>query len=102
LEKHDEANAEKPHPEAGVRTYIAVWITLIVFTVLTVAATSLNLGGVAIVVCLLIAAAKSTFVLLYFMHLRYEKRLLLKLLIPIVIVTLAIFIGLTYSDVITR
>jgi cytochrome c oxidase subunit 4 len=88
--------------EAGVRTYIFVWIALLVFTALTVLAASLNFGGVAIIVCLGIAAAKSTLVLLYFMHLRYEKQLLLRLLIPIVLITLAIFIGLTYSDVITR
>jgi cytochrome c oxidase subunit IV len=92
----------KAHREAGLRTYLFVWITLVVLTGLTIAAASLNLGGIAIIVCLGIAAIKSTFVLLYFMHLRYEQRLLLKLLIPIVIITLAIFIGLTYSDIITR
>jgi len=36
------------------------------------------------------------------MHLRSEKRLLLKLLVPIAIATLAIFIGLTFTDILNR
>ena len=51
---------------------------------------------------LAIAGTKSVLVLLYFMHLRYEKRLLVKILMPIVVVTLAVFIGLTYTDILYR
>ncbi|MDD5676014.1 MAG: cytochrome C oxidase subunit IV family protein [Chitinivibrionales bacterium] len=87
---------------ASIRPYIAVWITLLVLTGVTVTGARLNLGTVTIIVVLTIAAIKSVLVLLYFMHLRHEKRLLLKLLIPGTLVLLAIFIGLTYADVITR
>jgi cytochrome c oxidase subunit 4 len=92
----------KAMKEPSGRSYVVVWLVLLAMTALTVLAASLNLAGVAIVVCLGIAAFKSTLVLLYFMHLRYEDRLLVKLLMPIAITTLAIFIGLTYSDVIFR
>jgi len=34
--------------------------------------------------------------------LRYEKQRLVLLVIPIAVVALAVFIGLTFSDVITR
>jgi cytochrome c oxidase subunit IV len=88
--------------EAGVRLYFLVWGILISFTAITVAVANLNLGKLAAVVCLAIAAVKSTLVLLYFMHLRYEKSTVIRILIPIVIVLLVIFIGLTYSDVISR
>lgn len=88
--------------EAGFKNYIAVWAALLIFTFITVTTASLNLGRLTIIICLAIAAVKSTLVLLYFMHLRYEKRILIKILIPLTIVLLAIFIGLTYSDVITR
>jgi cytochrome c oxidase subunit IV len=88
--------------EPSGRSYVIVWIILMVMTALTVMAASLNLQKIAIVICLGIAAFKSTLVLLYFMHLRYEDRPLVKLLMPIAITTLAIFIGLTYSDVIFR
>jgi cytochrome c oxidase subunit 4 len=86
----------------GVRSYVIVWVILLIMTALTVLAASLNLRSIAVIVCLAIAAFKSTLVLLYFMHLRYEDRQLIKLLMPIAITTLAIFIGLTFSDVIFR
>jgi cytochrome c oxidase subunit 4 len=82
--------------------YVYIWAALIVLTAITVTTASLNFGRVAILVVLVIAAVKSTLVLLYFMHLSSEKRLLLKLLVPIAICTLAIFIGLTYTDVLYR
>ncbi len=88
--------------EAGVKVYLLIWGMLIFFTAITVTVANLNLGKFAILVCLAIAAVKSTLVLLYFMHLRYEKNTVVKILMPIVIATLAIFIGLTYSDVISR
>jgi cytochrome c oxidase subunit 4 len=82
--------------------YIYIWIGLIVLTAITVTTADLNVGKIGIVVVLTIATVKSVLVLLYFMHLRSEKRLLLKILVPIAIATLAIFIGLTYVDVLNR
>jgi cytochrome c oxidase subunit IV len=84
------------------KTYIYTWVGLLVLTALTVTMADLNLGRVSILVVIAIAAAKSTLVLLFFMHLLTERRLLLKLLVPIAICTLAIFIGLTYVDVLNR
>jgi cytochrome c oxidase subunit IV len=88
--------------EPSGRSYVVVWLVLIFMTGLTVLAASLNLQRIAIIVCLAIAAFKSTLVLLYFMHLRYEERRLVRLIMPIAIAVLAIFIILTYSDVIFR
>jgi len=82
--------------------YILVWVGLVILTAVTVTSASLNLGRVGIVIVLAIAAIKSTLVLFYFMNLLFEKRLLLKILVPIAICTLAIFIGLTYTDVLFR
>lgn len=82
--------------------YVYIWVALIVLTAITVTTASLNFGRAGILVVLAIAAIKSTLVLLYFMHLSSEKRLLLKLLVPIAICTLAIFIGLTFTDVMYR
>ncbi len=81
---------------------IWIWAALLVLTAVTVTTADLNIGRVGILVVLAIAAGKSTLVLLYFMHLRSEKRLLLKLLVPIALVTLTIFIGLTYTDILNR
>ena len=82
--------------------YIRVWSALIALTAVTVTTASLDLGRAGIAVVLAIAAAKSTLVLLYFMHLRDEKRLLLKLVVPIAVAALAVFIGLTYTDILSR
>ncbi len=88
--------------EPGIKMYIIIWGMLILFTAFTVLAANLRLGRIAVIVCLTIAAVKSCLVLLYFMHLRYEKKIVIKILMPVVIVAIAVFIGLTYVDVITR
>ena len=82
--------------------YVYIWIALLTLTAITVITADLNVGRIAIVVVLAIAATKSILVLLYFMHLRWERRLILKILVPIAIAALAIFIGLTYVDVLNR
>jgi cytochrome c oxidase subunit IV len=82
--------------------YIFIWLGLLVLTAITVLTADLNVGRVGIFVVLAVATVKSVLVLLWFMHLRTEKRLLLKLLVPIALATLAIFIGLTFTDILNR
>lgn len=86
----------------GLSTYYIVWGMLLLLTAVTVTGAKLHLGTLTIVVVLSIATVKAVLVLLYFMHLRHENRLIIKLLIPGTIILLAIFIGLTYTDVMTR
>ena len=95
-------NIATPPSEVSKKTYWIIWGTLILLTFVTVAVAYIDLRTVSIIVCLAIAACKSCLVFLYFMHLRHEKRLVIKLVIPIAIIALAIFIGLTFSDVFTR
>lgn len=92
----------RPARGPGYRTYFLVYAALVCLTAITVTSASLNLGRIAIVIVLCIAGTKAVLVLLYFMHLRYERRLLVSILMPIVVVTLAIFIGLTYTDILFR
>jgi len=82
--------------------YVWVWVGLVVLTAITVSTATLNFGRTGILIVLAIAAIKSTLVILYFMGLLFEKRLMLKVLLPIAIVVLTIFIGLTYTDVLYR
>ena len=79
------------------RSYVNVWVALIVLTGVTVAAAMANLKQMAIFTALLVATVKSTLVLLYFMHLRYENKLYTYMLIA-VIATFALFLGLTFAD----
>jgi cytochrome c oxidase subunit 4 len=98
--------------ESGVReftmknenhqTYVLVWLGLVLLTGITVSIAGMNLGRLSILIVLLIAAVKSGLVLSYFMHLKYETGLLFKLMIPIVLAVLTIFIGLTFTDIAFR
>jgi cytochrome c oxidase subunit 4 len=56
-----------------VRVLVAVWAVLLLLTWTTVSVTKLDLGGMNIVIALAIAAVKCAFVVLYFMHLRYDR-----------------------------
>jgi len=84
------------------QTYIFVWLGLVILTGITVSMAGMNLGRLSIGIVLAIAAIKSGLVLNYFMHLKYETGLLFKLMIPIVLAALTIFIGLTFTDIAFR
>jgi len=84
------------------QTYILVWVGLVILTGITVSIAGMNLGRLNVLLVLLIAAIKSGLVLSYFMHLKYETGLLFRLMIPIVLAALTIFIGLTFTDIAFR
>lgn len=84
------------------QTYLFVWLGLVILTGVTVSMAGRNLGFLSIVAILGIAAFKSGLVLGYFMHLRYERGMLFKLMIPIVLTALTLFIGLTFTDIAFR
>jgi cytochrome c oxidase subunit 4 len=85
------------------RTYVLVWIGLVTLTILTYTiAVGIHPGGWAILVALAIAGTKSSLVLNYFMHLRSERLLIFKVMIPLVMAVFLVFILLTFSDVVFR
>jgi len=80
---------------------IGIWLALVALTALTVGITRVELGGYKVVAALAIACAKAGLVIAVFMHMKYEGRLL-RLLLFLALVTLAIFIGFTFFDVLYR
>ncbi|MBC8430969.1 MAG: cytochrome C oxidase subunit IV family protein [Desulfobacterales bacterium] len=80
---------------------VAILSILLILTGTTVGVASIDLGAANIWAALGIAAIKSTFVLLYFMHLRYESRLLAGSLV-LTLSVLAILIGFIFLDVAFR
>jgi len=66
-----------------------------------VTAAGMHFGKLSVLVALLIATIKSTVVLQIFMHLKHESKLFHNM-IWIVLVTLTIFIGLTFTDTLFR
>jgi cytochrome c oxidase subunit 4 len=63
-------------PVVSVRTYLIIWVSLIILTLTTTGVAFVDLGAEwNTVAALVIAVAKSALVILYFMHLRYSGRL---------------------------
>src|SRR3989338_10558160 len=87
--------------EGHETTYLLVWAALLVLTVLTVSVSYYNFGVMNIVVAMGVATVKGTLVCLYFMHLKYDNRVNHVVFIS-AFVFLAIFIGLTGSDLFLR
>ena len=86
------------HHIVRYRTLTGIWLVLLVLTVLTVGITRVDLGGYKVLGALTIACVKSGLVIAVFMHMKYEGRML-RWLLFLALVTLAIFIGFTFFDV---
>ena len=95
--------SEHTHEQHGIGygTLTAVWLALLALTALTVWFSRLDPGGNRIWGALTIASIKAGLVIAFFMHMRYEGRLLRWVLFT-ALVTLAIFIGFTFFDVLCR
>jgi len=86
-------------PKVG--TLVAIWATLIAFTLITALVATLNLGEWNIVVALGIAVTKASLVAWVFMGVRYSTNLT-RLFCVAGLVWLSILVLLTYSDYSSR
>ncbi len=84
------------------RSYLWVWLGLIILTGTTVSLAGMPFGHWPIVIALAIAGTKSGLVLNYFMHLRSERMLIFKIIIPLVMAVFLVFIILTFADIAFR
>mgnify|MGYP001774149109 CR=1 FL=1 len=89
------------HHVVPVRTYLMVFVALLVLLVATVGAYYVDLGPLNIAVALTIALVKAALIVLYFMHVRYSSRLVW-VFAAATVVWLIIMLGLTFSDYISR
>jgi len=92
---------EASHHIVSYAKLTVVWLVLLVLTALTVLITRVELGEFKIIGALTIACVKSGLVIAIFMHMKYEGWLL-RILLFVALVTLAIFIGFTFFDVLYR
>ena len=86
------------HHIPRTRTFVAVWLVLLLLTGVTIMAARFEMGAWSMAANLAIASTKAALVLWFFMHLKYEK-LFLKLLLIVPIATLTIIIWLTFFDI---
>ncbi len=84
-----------------VRTYVAIFLALIVLTWVTTAIAYIDLGPFNVYVALTIAVIKATLVVLFFMHVKYSERVT-KIYVAAGFFWLIIMIGMTLVDYISR
>lgn len=86
------------HHVTSKRTLIGVLVALMILTVLTVAASRIDLGETMnLALALLIASVKASLVIAVFMHLLYEKPIL-SIILFFCLSTGALFLSLTMAD----
>jgi len=98
MDTHTEHSATHIVP---VRTYIMVFLALVVGTIVTWQVALIDLGRFNVVVALTIAVCKASIVVLFFMHLKYSPKLT-KLVVLCGIFWLIILLTMTESDLLTR
>ena len=89
------------HPITSVRTYVLVFIALIIGTVLTYLAALVDVGWLNTPLALGIALAKASLVVIYFMGVRFNTPLT-KVVVVAGLFWLLIMFGLTMNDYLTR
>ncbi len=91
------------HHVVPYKFHIGIWVGLIILTVMTVLVSVMGLSLVAfsVVTALVIATAKAIVVANYFMHLKYDNKII-KFLLGITMMLFAVFIIFTAFDYLTR
>jgi cytochrome c oxidase subunit 4 len=93
---HDEHN-DLAHV-ATIKVLITTGGTLLMFTLLTVLATKVDFGAnINLAVAMVIAVTKATLVVLFFMHLRYD-RLFHSVVFVSALLAASLFVGFTLMD----
>jgi cytochrome c oxidase subunit 4 len=104
-EHHDASNVTNPehaeHHLVTPLTYTIVFAILLVFTGLTVGAAYIDLGIFNPIVALAIASTKAVIVILFFMHVKYQSKLI-KMTVGAGFFTFAALITMTLSDYMSR
>lgn len=102
---HDPSNVVNPeHAEHHIVTpvtYAIVFATLLVFTGITVGAAYVDLGIMNPVIALAIASFKAVIVILFFMHVKYQSKLV-KLTVISGFFTFLVLTTMTLTDYISR
>ena len=95
------ADDGRPRPTVGhmvpIRVLVTILLALLVLTWVTWAASEQDFGRMNLVVAMVIAVIKGSLVVMYFMHLRYDRPINAIILVSS-LVFLALFIGLAMMD----
>jgi cytochrome c oxidase subunit 4 len=102
---HDPSNITNPehgeHHIVSPKTYVLVFVSLLTFTGITVWAAFVNLGVMNPVIALAIATIKAMIVILFFMHIFFQSKLI-KMTVASGFFMFLVLITMTLSDYISR
>jgi cytochrome c oxidase subunit IV len=95
---HDDHDHGMAHV-ATLKTLLATGGALLMLTIITVISSKIDFGGSSInlAIAMVIAVTKATLVVLFFMHLRYDK-LFHSVIFVSAILAAALFVGFTLMD----
>jgi cytochrome c oxidase subunit 4 len=107
-EHHTEHSAHATHHHiSSAGLYWGIWIGLMILTVITVLAyyiplwLKIDLGAANVIIAMAIATTKASLVVLYFMHLKYDKKFNMIAFLSSLIF-LGLFLAFTLLDINTR
>lgn len=95
---HDDDHATEISHVSSIKVLLGTGTTLLFLTLLTVLATRIDFGAnINLAIAMLIAVTKATLVVLFFMHLRYD-RLFHTVVFVSAICAASLFVGFTLMD----
>jgi cytochrome c oxidase subunit IV len=102
IPQHNHANAaEHEQHGTGYRLNTLVWIDLLILTVITVRIAFFDLQNLTVVVALLVASVKTYLVGAFFMHLKFESKML-NIFIGLVALVFVLVMVILFSDYLFR
>lgn len=97
MENNKNNHHEEDHHIVSYAANIKIWVVLLVLTWVTITVAYLDFGSMAVAVALVVASIKSAVVLAYYMHLKFDSKLLTVLLL-VTVAVFSTFIILTFFD----
>ena len=88
---------EEKHHIVSYRTYGLILLVLLVLTAVSVAVTQIELTKWGTPVALLLATAKTSFVLAIFMHLKFDQNIF-KIMAALIFLLLGVVLFITFLD----
>ena len=93
--------SKSPHHVTPLSVYFNVWVTLLIFTVITVAVSYVDFGEMNMIIAMIVATIKAVLVMAFFMGLKYDTAEN-SVTFLLSFVFLGIFITLTSIDIFYR
>lgn len=90
-------HGQEKHHIVSYNSHLWVWVALLFLTVVTVSSVLVDLKNFVVFAALLIATIKATIVAYYFMHLKFESKIL-SIMLGLTMMVFISFILLTFVD----